>query len=329
MPPARPDIIAAASRLPAAPVTRFAPSPTGYLHLGHVVNAIYVWGVARVLGGSVIVRIEDHDRSRSRPEYERAILEDLAWLGFTGDSRDGAPHEPTRQRERLHRYEAAQESLRQSHHVYACDCSRARIGGERYSGRCRTRRVAEGLGRGLRVTFGPGLERFDDLLLGPMEQSPADQCGDLLIRDRQGQWTYQFAVTVDDWIHEVDLVVRGEDLLPSTGRQIRLGKLLGREKAALFLHHPLIRDDAGAKLSKKEASAPIREMRRRGVPAQQVLGTAAQRVGLTAGDAPQEREALLELTAKRLREDCAWPPDYSASNFTPSINRTPKTTKAT
>src|SRR3954462_5587907 len=81
----RPDVAALAQRLPRAPLTRFAPSPTGYLHLGHVVNAIYVWGVAKALGGRVRLRVEDHDRIRSRPEYERALLEDLDWLGFAAD----------------------------------------------------------------------------------------------------------------------------------------------------------------------------------------------------------------------------------------------------
>src|SRR5690606_11885462 len=101
---------------------------------------------------------------------------------------------------------------------------------------------------------------------------PSLQCGDLLLRDRAEQWTYQFAVTVDDLAHGIDLVVRGEDLLASTGRQIRLAKMLGREQPVFFLHHPLIRDDTGAKLSKREASAPIREMRAQGVAAQAVLG---------------------------------------------------------
>ena len=110
-------------------VSRFAPAPTGYLHLGHVVNAIYVWGVARALGGSVLVRIEDHDRGRSRVEYETAILEDLAWLGFVPD----AP--VVRQRERDAIYEDALSGLRAGGLVYACECSRAEIAAI-YRSRC-------------------------------------------------------------------------------------------------------------------------------------------------------------------------------------------------
>ncbi len=109
------------------------------------------------------------------------------------------------------------------HIVYACDCSRKDIGGERYAGRCRTRGLGERPDRGLRVAIAPGVERFDDLLLGPQEQTPASQCGDLLLRDRDGNWTYQFAVTVDDCRQDVNLVIRGADLLSSTGRQFRLG----------------------------------------------------------------------------------------------------------
>lgn len=313
--------------------TRYAPSPTGYLHLGHVAHMLYVWGAAQAFGAEVILRMEDHDRGRCRPEFEAAILEDMDWLGFAADNALERVS-PYRQSDCAERYEAALEGLKRVAHVYRCECTRKQLaervspsadGELRYDGRCRNLGLAEG---GIRVAFDSGAEPFVDGLLGEQSQDPSEQCGDLLLLDRSGQWTYQFAVTADDLVHEVDLIVRGEDLLPSTGRQIRLGKLLGREQPALFLHHPLIRDDAGAKLSKKEASAPIREMRRRGVPPQAVLGKAAQRVGLTSEAAPREREALLELTAKQLLARCAWPP-YSAHSLTASINTTPRTTKAT
>src|SRR3954454_3337369 len=119
---------------PVPPLTRFAPSPTGYLHLGHVVNAIYVWGVAKALGGRVRLRVEDHDRIRSRPEYERALLEDLDWLGFAADE---GRHPLDRQSDRSTVYQGALQQLAAEHHVYACRCSRKEIGGERYDGRCR------------------------------------------------------------------------------------------------------------------------------------------------------------------------------------------------
>jgi glutamyl-tRNA synthetase/glutamyl-Q tRNA(Asp) synthetase len=295
---------------------------------------LYVWGAARAFGAEVILRMEDHDRGRCRTEFEAAILEDLDWLGFVA-SNVLERASPYRQSDCGARYEAALERLQDQAHIYRCNCTRKQIaarvrpsadGELPYDGRCRKLGLTKG---GIRVELDGGAESFIDGLLGEQSQKPRAQCGDLLLRDRSTQWTYQFAVTVDDLDHEIDLVVRGEDLLASTGRQIRLGRLLGREQAALFLHHPLIRDDAGVKLSKKEAAAPIREMRRRGMPPQVVLGSAAQRVGLTEEAAPREREALLELTAKQLIEASAWPPGYSASSLTPSINKTPRTTKAT
>jgi glutamyl-Q tRNA(Asp) synthetase len=257
--------------------TRFAPSPTGYLHLGHVVNAIYVWGVARARGGRVILRIEDHDRSRSRPEFEASIVEDLDWLGFVADE---GRHPIRRQSDTPAAYEEALRALRRTHHVYACGCSRKEIGSERYPGTCRARRLEEAPGRGLRVQIGDAPEAFDDLRLGPIRQVPADDCGDILLRDRDGHWTYQFAVTVDDLNQGIDLVLRGEDLLSSTGRQIALARMLGRKTPPQFLHHPLIVKPGGDKLSKASGDTGVRDLRAAGVSAADVIGRAAAAVGL-------------------------------------------------
>ncbi|MGH7579043.1 MAG: glutamate--tRNA ligase family protein [Gemmatimonadales bacterium] len=282
MPPL--DLAALRGRLRPSPVTRFAPSPTGFLHLGHVANAVCVWGVARALGGRVLLRIEDHDRGRSRPAYEQAALEDLEWLGLLPD---GAA--PYRQSDCDAAYEAFLRTLAGTARTYACDCSRREIAAEggdsfnqetRYSGRCRDRGLPFGDGVGIRMAMEPGEERFADAFLGEVTQTPADQCGDLLLRDRNGNWTYQFAVVADDLRQGVDLVIRGEDLLASTGRQIRLGRLLGRERAAVFLHHPLIRKPDGAKLSKSSGDTGIRELRKAGVAPEAVLGEAAWRTGL-------------------------------------------------
>jgi glutamyl-Q tRNA(Asp) synthetase len=270
-------------RLGSRILTRFAPSPTGYLHLGHVVNAVYVWGIARALGGRVLLRIEDHDRIRCRPEYETALVEDLDWLGFSAD----AGRDPVlKQSDDESAYDAALAHLRRTATVYACDCSRKDIGRELYAGRCRTRGLDEAPGRGLRVALAPGVERFDDLLLGWQEQTPASQCGDLLLRDRDGHWTYQFAVTVDDRRQDVTLVIRGADLLASTGRQLRLGRMLGRTEPPLFLHHPLIEKRPGEKLSKSDGDTGVRDLRRRGMTASEVIGRAAAAVGLIERDRP-------------------------------------------
>ena len=242
-------------------ITRFAPAPTGHLHLGHVLNALYVWECARERGGRVLLRIEDHDRQRCRPEFETAILEDLAWLGFAPDS------PMVRQSDRDHLYRAALAKLVEQGLVYGCRCTRAEIvahgepglqvehgesglqprlgtaGTEvpalpgpdlRYPGTCRDRGIPLTDGVGWRLRIDAGVERFVDGLCGTQEQDPSRQCGDVLLRDRLGNWTYQFAVTVDDIDQQVTDVIRGVDLLASTGRQIRLARLLGRAEPPRF-----------------------------------------------------------------------------------------------
>jgi|SRR5579862_72008 glutamyl-Q tRNA(Asp) synthetase len=266
-------------------ITRFAPAPTGYLHLGHVVNALFVWGFARRLGGAVLLRIEDHDRQRSRPEYESAILEDLSWLGFEAD----APM--VRQSERDDIYLHALETLRTHGLVYACSCSRSDFEG-RYPGTCRDRGLADsepvvsGLSRTLRVRIDDSIERFDDLRHGPQEQRPSDQCGDVLLRDRDSNWTYQFAAAVDDVAQGVTLVIRGDDLFASTGRQIQIARLLGRVEPPRFLHHPLIMKSSVQKLSKSDRDTGVRDLRAQGWTAPRVIGQAAFLAGLI----PQSRD---------------------------------------
>jgi glutamyl-Q tRNA(Asp) synthetase len=246
-------------------LTRFAPAPTGWLHLGHVLNAEYVWNSA----AAVLLRIEDHDRERSRSEYETGILEDLEWLGY----RPGifGP----RQSDRDAVYREAIEILHAKGLVYACDCTRIEIRGAMrgsridatdllYSGRCRNRGLPLVDGYGWRVRMDAGVERFVDGRLGPQEQNPSQQCGDFLLRDRRGNWTYQFAATVDDWRQDIDLVIRGVDLLPSTGRQIRLARLLGRGRPPTFFHHPLIMKSREQKLSKSDRDTGVRDLRARG-----------------------------------------------------------------
>jgi glutamyl-tRNA synthetase/glutamyl-Q tRNA(Asp) synthetase len=247
--------------------TRFAPAPTGVLHLGHVLNAIWVWETARACGpdGRVLLRIEDHDRQRSRQTFEDSILDDLAWLGFEADG------PIVRQSERHAIYEEALDTLRRRGLVYACACSRADITGQRYPGTCARTNLPESKGFGLRIRMDEAIERFDDRRLGPQAQQPSVQCGDLLARDRDGNWTYQFAAAVDDWRQGVNLVVRGEDLLDSTGRQIQLARLLGRREPPDFLHHPLIMKSETQKLSKSDGDTGIRDLRAKGWSASQVL----------------------------------------------------------
>ena len=262
--------------------TRFAPSPTGYLHLGHLVNAIYTWGLAEVLGADILLRLEDHDRGRCRPEYDQAILEDLAWLGLTTKT------PVLRQSEREARYAALLDDLVARGLAYTCTCSRktilARTGPQAselcYDNHCRDQGYRPEVEGGTRVLLEREAIAFPDLLLGRQLQEPAAQCGDLLIKDRHGNWTYQFAVTVDDWDQGVNLVIRGEDLLDSTGRQMQLARMLGRDEPARFLHHPLIADTTGQKLSKRDFAKSLRDYRTEGHTPEELLGEAACRVGL-------------------------------------------------
>ena len=288
--------------------TRFAPAPTGYLHLGHVVNAIYVWGVARANDGRVALRIEDHDRSRCRVEYERALLDDLDWLGFVPDEGTTAEFRADttnfRQSDNEWRYAAAITALELRGLVYVCRCSRADIARlvpdrpneeMRYPGTCRDAALPPDASLQRRLKLGGARERFFDLLLGPQEQQPRTQCGDLLLRDRLGQWTYQFAVTVDDLEQDIDVVIRGEDLLPSTGRQRALARLLGRRRSPHFLHHPLVLKPNGEKLSKSAGDSGVRELRDAGRTPAEVLGEAAHLVGLIDRSRPLAQAEIPEL----------------------------------
>lgn len=267
-------------------ITRFAPAPTGWLHLGHVLNAEFVWRQARALDGRVLLRIEDHDRIRSRKEFEIGILVDLEWLGYQPDIYPTAAYRSGRcegrQSDRDDIYLEAFEILRQQGLVYACDCSR-RVSAEsalpsnieptelRYPGRCRDKQHPIAAGYGWRLRLEAGVEEFEDVRLGLQRQDPAAQCGDVLLRDRHGNWSYQFAVTVDDWRQNIDYVVRGIDLLPSTGRQIRIARLLGRTTPPTFLHHPLIMKSADQKLSKSDGDTGVRDLRVRGWSARDVI----------------------------------------------------------
>jgi glutamyl/glutaminyl-tRNA synthetase len=285
------------SRLSGAVVTRFAPAPTGALHLGHVVNAIFVWGLARALGGQVILRVEDHDRQRSRAGWERQMLDDLDWLGFVPDvyPTDAYRRGPCdgRQSERDAIYRRALAPLIARGLVYGCRCTRAAqaasdtvaaMGSERrYPGTCRDAGFPLTDDVGWRLRIEPGVERFDDGILGRQTQDPSAQCGDVLLRDRLGNWTYQYVASVDDTVQGVTLVIRGEDLLASTGRQIRLARILGRAAPPVFVHHPLVMKSATQKLSKSDGDTGVHDLRAAGWTAGRILGRAAELAGLAPG----------------------------------------------
>ena len=289
-------------------ITRFAPSPTGYLHLGHVVNALYVWGIAKALGGEVILRLEDHDRTRCKPEYELALLEDLEFLGLHADrglsQAFRAGPSDYRQSDWGQHYQAALEKLDAQGLVYACDCSRQAIrqrtgqaeGEElRYDGHCRNRGLAAGPGMTIRVQLKAEEVHFVDALQGPQQQRPWLDCGDVAVRDRNGCWTYQFAVVVDDLRHEVNLVIRGNDLLSSTGRQLLLMQALGADRVSVYLHHGLLVDENGRKLSKRDFDADIHSLFLAGADPKVLMGKAAHLCGLQKSVRALDLEGVVAL----------------------------------
>lgn len=290
------SIRAALAAIPQHPRTRFAPAPTGYLHLGHLVNAALVWGMARASGGTVVLRIEDHDRQRSRAAWEAALLDDLERLGLLPDepALDAFRAGPTpwRQSDVPERYATALAVLRDRGLVYACDCARSSFGawaathggrawaGPGCPGGCADRGLAETPDIGLRVALGAGAEAWDDLLLGARSGEPSGG-GDLLVRDRAGNWTYAFCVVVDDLAQGIDLVIRGTDLTDATAAQLRLARLLtGEAHPARFLHHPLVRRADGTKLSKADGATAVRELLDTGADPALLLADALRAAGV-------------------------------------------------
>lgn len=291
------------------PTTRFAPAPTGRLHLGHLANAIFVWGLARREGGRVLLRIEDHDRQRCRPAFETALLDDLDRLGIAADepSTDNLRRGSSsfRQSDNGPVYAAALDRLSAAGLAYACDCTRSTFAAWRAGhhgswsgpgcpGDCRARALDITPALGIRVALGDGDESWADVIRGS-SSGPVASSGDLLVRDRNGNWTYALCVVVDDLRHGVDLVIRGEDLLDATTPQIRLGRLLGRAEPPRFAHHPLVRRPDGSKLSKADGATAIGELLDAGGTVDDLIGEAAARVGLLDRPQPISFEQALAL----------------------------------
>ncbi len=285
---------------------RFAPTPSRWLHFGNALAAWLGWGTARAAGGRFILRIEDIDATRCRPQFEAAALADLAWLGLDWDEGPdvGGPHAPYRQSERLDLYDATLDRLATAGRAYPCACSRAEIRaaqsapharaaggpGERpYPGTCRPARGAPAVA--LRADRGgyrfaaealgdDAVIRWEDGLLGPGREDLRTTCGDFLL-GRPGQPTYQLAVVVDDVAMGITDVVRGRDLVDSTARQIALHRALGRSPPR-FAHHPLLVDHAGRKLSKRDAATALRTQREAGARPGPLLAALGRAVGLFA-----------------------------------------------
>jgi glutamyl/glutaminyl-tRNA synthetase len=272
---------------------RLAPSPTGLLHIGH---ARTFWIAAqRAKRGTLILRNEDLDPQRCRPEFVTAILEDLRWLGLSwSEGPDcGGPHAPYSQSERRACYLAAWSRLRDRGFIYPCTCSRKDLAQAAtapndsddepvYPGNCRSRddasTFAEPAGVNWRFRV-PNAEQitFDDLQLGKQTFVAGRDFGDFVVWRRDDVPAYQLAVTVDDAAMAITEVVRGADLLKSTARQLLLYRALDLSPPA-FYHCDLVRDDKGARLAKRHDALSIRHLREKGFTPEQLLETAITRL---------------------------------------------------
>ena len=262
---------------------RFAPSPTGDLHVGNARTALFNWLFARHYGGQFILRIEDTDRDRTTKDYEESLLKDLQWLSLDWDEGPvkGGKLGPYHQIERLHIYEAFLKKLAADDKIYPCYCSEEELKAERtglltmkmmprYMGKCRylsneERKKREGEGRkpAFRFKVERGPITFDDLIRGAMKFE-GDAIGDFIIVRSNGIPAYNFAVVVDDHLMSITHVIRGEDHLSNTAMQLLIYKAFG-VAPPVFAHHALILGKDRTKLSKRHGSVSVREFRDRGI----------------------------------------------------------------
>lgn len=256
---------------------RLAPSPTGYLHVGHAITFWRAQERCRERAGELVLRIEDLDADRCRPEFREAIAEDLRWFGLTWDEGPdvGGPHAPYAQSERRALYLDAFEQLRRAGAIYPCTCSRRDVlsaaGAPHtendeplYPGNCRAKTDADALVNWrFRVPDRETLV-FEDGGFGEQRAIAGGSFGDFLVWRKDGVPAYQLAVVVDDAAMQITEVVRGADLLTSTFRQLLLYRALGLAPPA-FDHTPLITDSSGRRLAKRDAALSLRALRAAGV----------------------------------------------------------------
>jgi glutamyl-tRNA synthetase len=281
---------------------RFAPSPTGPLHLGNLRTALLAWLVARAGDGRFLVRIEDLDEGRSRPEHEAGQLADLDALGLQPDE------PPVRQSERRALHDAAIARLDAAGALYPCWCTRAEIREAAsaphgplpegaYPGTCRTLTAAQRAERersarppALRLDAGAAVMRFTDRVLGPQE----GVVDDLVVRRNDGAPAYNLAVVVDDADQGIGEVVRGADLAETTARQLHLAARLGLPSPA-HAHVPLLLGPDGARLAKRHGAVTLADRRRRGESPEAVRSALARSVWLAE---PGEQPSLEDLVAR-------------------------------
>lgn len=287
--------------------TRFAPSPTGDLHLGGAYVALASWVFARRAGGAFVLRVEDLDLPRVVPGSAARIEDDLRWLGLHWDEGPdvGGPHAPYTQSTRTELYQWRLKTLGEAGLVYPCDCSRAEIArsasaphaGEEavYPGTCRDKDPRRPGKRpfAMRLRMTSARLTVHDEVMGALTQQLDAEVGDFALRRGDGLFTYQHAVAVDDEAMRITHVFRGADLWPSTPRQVHLIQLWGGT-APRYGHLPLVLDSQGARLEKRTRGMRVRLLREAGVAAEQVLGALSYALGLTETDAPVTAQALAD-----------------------------------
>lgn len=282
-------------------VGRFAPSPTGRMHVGNVFTALVAWLVAKSQGGQIVLRIEDLDAQRSKPKYIDAIQRDFETLGLTWDKG------PFFQQERKEAYRAAFQTLVARDLVYPCFCTRADLHaasaphvGEKlvYPGTCRMLSKGDRTFRALkqtpakRLVVPDSVVAFNDLVQGYFKQNLAQECGDFVLQRSDGVFAYQLAVVVDDADQGITSVVRGMDLLDSTPQQKYLQDLLGLPHPQ-YAHVPLIATEGNRRLSKRNHDTTLDMLLGRDKTPEALIGHIAGLTGLASTDDPTTPEELL------------------------------------
>ena len=276
-------------------VGRFAPTPSGRMHLGNVFSALMAWASVRSQNGSLILRIEDLDIRAHNPQYTSLLLDDLQWLGLTWDKG------PYYQSKRAELYQDALLKLKQQKLLYPCFCSRADLhaaqaphasdGTYVYAGTCRNlsqserKELSSHKIPATRIHVPNKIYAFEDKVYGSTSQNLAESCGDFIVQRADGVFAYQLAVVVDDADMGITEVVRGSDLLSSTPRQLYLQDVLGLSHLT-YAHLPLLVAPDGRRLSKRNHDLDLGVLRSQGKTPEEILGFLAYCVGLTEENEP-------------------------------------------
>jgi glutamyl-tRNA synthetase len=305
---------------------RYAPSPTGAIHLGNARTALLAWLDARARGGTFVMRVEDLDRARVPGDAEARLLDDLRWLGLDWDEGPdrGGPFGPYRQSERTARYDEAIAHLLAAGRAFPCACSRADVAraasaphaadedGPRYPGTCQglpaveveARARAQGRAPVIRFAGRGEAFYFDDELRGAVASGPGG-VDDFVLRRADGMASYQLAVVVDDGAMGITRVVRGDDLLTSTPRQLALYAALALPVPA-FAHVPLVLSPGGERLAKRTRPSSIADLRARGLPPEAVVGALAASAGLvTPNERPRAWDLVMGFSLSKLSREAA------------------------